>query len=79
MNLKIPCIVLGLSFALADCSVAEQQNGASFIDWQTKAIASAADLDRVMAQLQAPATRFDAFQALLNSQAGQKETLPAMT
>jgi hypothetical protein len=34
-------------------------------DWQTKTIASGADLDRVIAQLQKPATRFDAFLALL--------------
>jgi hypothetical protein len=34
-------------------------------DWQTKTIASEADLDRVIALLQKPATRFDAFMALL--------------
>ena len=68
-----PQLLLGLALVLggvlAGCSIgsslAAPGRASSANVWQTKTIASEADLDRVIAQLQNPATRFDAFQALL--------------
>jgi HEAT repeat protein len=45
---------------------AENGSGSYPNDWQTKAIASEADLDRVIAQLQVPSTRFGAILTLLD-------------
>jgi HEAT repeat protein len=69
----ILCLVLILSGLLPGCSTTSGHAGngtgsstSSTNDWQTKAIASEADLDRVIAQLQIPATRFDAMLTLLD-------------
>lgn len=65
----ILCLPLVLTGMLAGCSTpsshAERWHGAASNGWQTKTIASEADLDRIIAQLQSPATRFDSFQALV--------------
>jgi HEAT repeat protein len=57
-----------LGAVLPVCSTTFGQNGRDFSSngWQTKAIASEVDLDRVIARLQNPATRFDAFVDLLD-------------
>ena len=66
----ILCLALVLSGVLPGFSAvrdrAENGSGSSTNDWQTKAIASKADLDRVIGQLQIPSARFDAMVALLD-------------
>jgi hypothetical protein len=66
------CLALGLGGMLSGCSSASAQaglvTGASLLSTdarQTKAIASEADLDRVVSRLQIPAQRFDAMLTLL--------------
>jgi hypothetical protein len=55
----------GLFGGFTALSRAGNESGVFTNDWRTKTIASEADLDGVIAQLQNPATRFDAFMALL--------------
>lgn len=65
-----PRLILCLAFVLnllPACSTnhVKDQEEAAASEWRTKAIRSEADLDRVIAQLQNPATRFDGMLALL--------------
>ena len=69
MNTKLLlCLALLLGGGLGVClnSSAQSSSDVATNGWQTKTIASEADLDRVIAQLQTPATRFDAMLALLD-------------
>ena len=65
----ILCLALVLSGVFLCCSAGSSRASpgpaSSTNDWQTKTIASEANLDRVIGQLQTPTTRFDAFLSLL--------------
>ncbi|HEV2454603.1 MAG TPA: HEAT repeat domain-containing protein [Verrucomicrobiae bacterium] len=68
MKLKLLlCLVLVVSGGLLVSPAVFGQDGSHLLsnDWRTKPIASEADLNRVIAKLQNPATQFDAFSALL--------------